>query len=49
MMPIVAAAPAWVQETVFSGPQPGEKLPAFKALKVVGVPAPQEVELLASA
>jgi hypothetical protein len=42
---IIATAPCWAQDTVYSGPQPGEKLPAFKVLKVVGVPAPQEVTL----
>lgn len=42
MIAIIATAPVWVQEALFSGPQPGEKLPAFKVLKVVGTPQPQE-------
>ena len=43
---IIATAPCWAQDTVYSGPQPGEKLPAFKVLKVVGVTAPQEVTIM---
>ncbi|WP_309713026.1 hypothetical protein [Armatimonas sp.] len=42
---IIATAPWWAQDTIYSGPQPGEKLLAFKVLKVVGVPAPQELTL----
>lgn len=42
---IIATAPWWAQETVYSGPQPGEKLPAFRTLRVVGVPAPQETTI----
>lgn len=41
----IATAPWWAQDTLYSGPQPGEKLPAFKTLRVVGVPAPQETTL----
>lgn len=42
---IIATAPWWGQDTVYSGPQPGEKLPAFKILKVVGTPMPLEETL----
>lgn len=42
MIALIAPVPFWAQETLYSGPQPGEKLPAFKVLKVVGTPQPQE-------
>lgn len=45
MIALIAPVPSWVQETVYSGPQPGEKLPPFKVLKVVGTPQPQEETL----
>ena len=42
---IIATVPWWGQDTVYSGPQPGEKLPAFNILKVVGTPMPLEETL----
>lgn len=46
---LLLAAPALAQERVFSGPQPGEKLPNFKMKGVVGPRANQEVDLVAEA
>lgn len=46
---LVAVAPVFAQETIFSGPQIGEKTPPFKIVQVVGVPAPREAELLREA
>ncbi|WP_395142183.1 hypothetical protein [Armatimonas sp.] len=42
---IIVTAPLWAQDTVYSGPQPGEKLSAFKVLRVVGTPMPLEETL----
>lgn len=42
---LIATTPLWAQDRVYSGPQLGEKLPAFKVLKVVGTTVPLEETL----
>ncbi|MBM3735487.1 MAG: DUF1289 domain-containing protein [Acidobacteria bacterium] len=43
----VCTAPLFAQEQIFSGPQPGEPLPPFKALAASGPDSGQEVDFIA--
>ena len=46
---LVVGASAFAQETVFSGPQPGEGIKPFKAYAVTGAESGKEVQALADA